>query len=249
MANATTRLLLNHRSIRKFSDREIAPELLSELIACAQMASTSSFEQTYSIIHVTDPAKKDALRAISTQTYVAENAALLVFVADFYRHSVIAEMTDSPLTPSFASTEGFIVATVDATLAAQNLVIAAESEGLGCCYIGSLRNDMQQVIDILDLPRFTYPLYGLVLGYPAQEGSQKPRLPEAEVLHENTYHQDKTAIAERLTAYDGKIADYYAARNTGNRAETWTQQMASKLRKSIREDVDVVVKKQGFLQQ
>lgn len=249
MANAVTELLKNHRSIRRFSDRTIADALLEELVACAQQAATSSFVQAYSIIHVSDPAKKAALRAVTGQSWVEENAALLVFVADYYRHQIIEAQGDVSMTPGFVTTEALLVATIDATLAAENLAVAAESEGLGICFIGSLRNDLKRVIEILALPRFTYPVFGMVLGYPAGESEGKPRLLRAEVLHQDSYHSDPERIMQHLRDYDRTIHDYYSTRAGGTRTTNWSAQMREKFSRPSREDVDAVLKKQGFLQQ
>lgn len=249
MNNAVTELLKNHRSIRHFSTRPITDALLRELVACAQQAATSSFVQAYSIIHVSDPAKKAALRAVSGQSWVEENAALLVFVADYYRHQIIEAEGDVAMTPGFVTTEALLVATIDATLAAENLAVAAESEGLGICFIGSLRNDLERVIEILALPKLTYPVFGMVLGYPAGASAAKPRLLQAEVLHENSYQSDPERIRQHLRDYDRTIHDYYSSRSDAKRTTNWSAQMREKFSRSSREDVDAILKKQGFLQQ
>lgn len=249
MSNAVIELLKNHRSIRHFSDRPITDALLGELVACAQQAASSSFVQAYSIVHVTDPAKKGALRAVSGQSWVEENAALLVFVADYYRHKVIEAQGEVSMAPGFVTTEALLVATIDAALAAENLAVAAESEGLGVCFIGSLRNDLERVIDILALPELTYPVFGMVLGYPARESMRKPRLMPAEILHRNTYQSDPGLVAQRLADYDRRIHAYYARRAGGGRKTDWSAEMREKFSQPSRENVDAIVKKQGFLQQ
>lgn len=248
MTNPTIELLNNHRSIRRFNTEPLDSATIETLVTSAQMASTSSFVQAYSIIGVTDMEKKRALRAIAQQSYVQYCGHLFVFVADFYRHSVLAD-GHCDISASLGDSEGLIVATVDAALAAQNLVIAAEALGLGACYIGSLRNDMQQVIDLLELPAHTYPLFGLVVGKPEQDGSQKQRLPFAEIYHDNAYQQDKTAILSRLQTYDTDINAYYAQRDSAARQDDWSTQMQRKFGKRERADVDAILKKQGFLQQ
>ena len=107
-------------------------------------------------------------------------------------------------------TEQFIIATVDTALYAQNLVVAAESAGLGICYIGALRNDPARVTEILDLPQQVYPVFGMCLGYPDQDPEVKPRLPLSVVLKENGYNTD--GEAEAIAAYDERMRAYYAAR-------------------------------------
>lgn len=239
-------LLKNHRSIRKFTEEKLSDETIRMLVEAAQSASTSSYVQAYTIIGVTDPEKKKALKEISTQPYVENNGHLFVFVADYRRHRDLSEEKDAPI--NFHLTEQFIVGTVDAALAAQNLAVAAESIGLGICYIGSLRNDMAKVIEILELPEGTFPLFGMVAGFPAHEGSVKERLPFEAVYHENTY-QNLDETKEEIEDYDERVSAYYKERTGGKRDDSWSDQVVGMLNKKQRLDVDEVVKKQGFLGQ
>lgn len=245
--NEVIKQLMNHRSIRQFTEEKLTGEEVRRLVEAAQMASTSSYLQAYSIIGVTDADKKAALRKVSGQTYVEENGHLFVFVADFYRHQLMSEELGAGINDYLGATESFLVGTVDAALAAQNLAVAAESMGLGICYIGSLRNDMQQVIDILNLPEHVFPLFGMVVGHPSDSGSQKERLPFEHIYHENGY--DSSSYAEEIRAYDEDIAAYYRARTNGKRADKWSEQVVGMLSEKTRLDVDDVVKKQGFLKQ
>ncbi|GGB01963.1 oxygen-insensitive NADPH nitroreductase [Macrococcus hajekii] len=239
--------LMNHRSIRTFTDDRLSTEQVRTLVEAAQMASTSSYLQAYSIMGVTDVEKKKALKEISGQNYVEENGHLFVFVADFYRHKRMSDQLGVSIEDYLGATESFLVGTVDATLAAQNLAVAAESMALGICYIGSLRNDMQRVIDILDLPAHVYPLFGMVVGYPADSGSQKERLPFEHIYHENGY--DSSHYDEEIQAYDKRIMQYYQERTDGKRADKWSEQVIGMLSGKTRLDVDEVVKNQGFLKQ
>ncbi|ULG71468.1 oxygen-insensitive NADPH nitroreductase [Macrococcus brunensis] len=245
--NEVIRQLMNHRSIRQFTEEKLTEGEVRTLVEAAQMASTSSYLQAYSIMGVTDADKKAALRKVSGQPYVEENGHLFVFVADFHRHQLMSEKLGADINDYLGATESFLVGTVDAVLAAQNLAVAAESMGLGICYIGSLRNDMQQVIDILNLPAHVYPLFGMVVGHPEDSGSQKERLPFEHIYHENEY--DSSRYADEITAYDEEIAAYYRERTNGKRADKWSEQVIGMLSEKTRLDVDDVVKKQGFLKQ
>lgn len=240
------KLLHQHRSIRKFESTPLSKETVQNLVEAAQMASTSSFLQSYSIIGVTDQAKKGALRDISGQKYVEENGHLFVFVIDFHKHAQLAKRNGENIAQNLGNTESFIVGTVDAALAAQNMCIAAESMDLGICFIGSLRNDIQQVADILELPEFVVPLFGLVVGIPTDKGSQKARLPFETIYYENGYQAFEYAQYE---AYDDSISQYYADRTSGKRSDLWSDQVVGMLKEKSREDVDAFVKSKGFLQQ
>lgn len=242
----TIDLLMNHRSIRKFKEQPLTSEQVKTLVTAAQHASTSSYVQSYSIIGVTDPDLKAALREVSGQTYVEHNGHLFVFVVDFNRHHHLGHHFEQPVDDYFGSTESLLVGTVDASLAAQNMAIAAESIGLGICYIGSLRNDMKRVSELLKLPEFTYPLFGMVVGVPDQEGSQKERLPFEVVYHENEYQPFEYRHYE---AYDNRVSRYYEERTNGKRNDAWSAQVIQMLNGKPRLDVHDVLQFKGFLKQ
>ncbi|MBV7434897.1 oxygen-insensitive NADPH nitroreductase [Cardiobacteriaceae bacterium TAE3-ERU3] len=245
----TINLIHNHRSIRRFKPKALDQATVERLVAAAQMASTSSYKQAYSIIGITDPEIKQALSEIATQQHVRDNGHLFVFVADYYRHHLICQEAGYEHSESLDTTEGYSVAAIDAALAAQNLVLAAESLGLGACYIGALRNDPQRIIELLDLPQYTLPLFGVVVGYPDSEGSQKPRLSLNAVYHENHYQHDPAVVKAALDEYDQRIADYYEQRSSGKRPESWRQLMVKALHPVKRKTLHAIAKAQGFLQQ
>lgn len=239
--NETIQTILNHRTIRKFTNQKLSEEQIQLIVKAAQRASTSSYVMAYTIIGVTDEEKKKQLTSISGQPYVNENGHLFVFCADLYR---IYEQTskNTIVQEGLQSTEQFIVATIDAALAAQNASIAAESMGLGICYLGSLRNDIRKTNDILHLPEYVIPLFGLAVGYPAKEYEQKPRLPLDVVYHENVYDTDSKKQQQLIKQFDEEISSYYSKRTENKRTDTWTDQMQRKYNKLIRMDVNEFVK-------
>ena len=165
--NPTIELLQNHRSIRRFTEQAISEELLSQIITAGQAAATSSYIQATSIIRVSDPDLRQAFVELSgKQRYISTCSEFLVFCADLHRNQQrIQELGGEG---DFAWTEQFLTAALDVGLVAQNVVTAAESEGIGICYIGGVRNDPERVIKLLDLPKLVFPLFGLCLGYPDQ---------------------------------------------------------------------------------
>ncbi|MGL5161602.1 MAG: oxygen-insensitive NADPH nitroreductase, partial [Plesiomonas shigelloides] len=166
----TIDLICSHRSIRQFTDRPISPEQLHAIIDSARAASSSSFLQLVSIIRITDPALRQQLVKLSgEQAYVAQAAEFLVFCADFNRNQQIYPQAQL----GFA--EQLLTGSIDAALMGQNALLAAESLGMGGVFIGGLRNNIQAVTDLLHLPQHVLPLFGLCLGYPAQDPQQKPR--------------------------------------------------------------------------
>jgi FMN reductase (NADPH) len=227
--------ILNHRSIRHFEDKELTVEQIRTIVACAQAASTSSFVQAYSIIGVKDKEKKQKLAELAgNQSYVEKNGHFFIFCADLYRHSLIADHLKKDITPSIESTEKFMVALIDAALAAQNAAIAAESMGLGICYIGGIRNHLEEVKKLLKTPERVIPLFGIAVGYPEKITDKKPRLPLEHVYHEEEYQQNQETALEQLKVYDEVISSYYQERTGGKRKDQWTDQMASMLEKQTR---------------
>lgn len=246
--NQVIETLLNHRSVRSFTDERMTDEQIRLIVESAQRASTSSFIQAYSIIGVTDPDKKARLAEIAgNQSYVADNGHFFVFCADLYRHEVIGDMRDADVTGTLETDEKLLVAVIDAALASQNAVVAAESMGLGICYIGGIRNDMFAVKELLGLPERVLPLFGLAVGVPDHVEDQKPRLPFEHVYHENTYELDPNELKRQLSHYDETIHGYYAARGANRRDDTWTAQMGRMLSKPTRLDVKDFLKAQGYL--
>ncbi|MGG5252135.1 oxygen-insensitive NADPH nitroreductase [Neobacillus sp. SM06] len=233
--NEVISTLLNHRSIRHFQDKPLTEEQVKTIVACAQSASTSSFIQAYSIIGVTEKEKKQKLAEIARgQAYVANNGHFFVFCADLHRHELIGRMENKDVLPSIESTEKFMAALIDAALAAQNAAIAAESMGLGICYIGGIRNNLDEVKKLLKTPDRVIPLFGMAVGYPEKITDQKPRLPFAHIYHENEYEQDEARFLNQLEEYNQITSSYYDKRTGGARKDRWTEQIGEMLEKKSR---------------
>lgn len=207
--NETLETLLKHRSIREYSTKPLPEYTLETLIAAAQSAPSSSNLQTWSVVAVEDQARKDRLAALaSNQKQVSQCPLLLVWLADLSRLTRIASQRDLPH-EALRYTEMFLMASIDATLAAQNAVVAAESLGLGTVYIGSMRNHPLEVARELKLPKRVFPIFGLCVGWPKEdlEVEVKPRLPQAAVLHRESYstEQEESALEE----YNQRMQAFY----------------------------------------
>ena len=245
--NETIELLLNHRSIRHFEDKPLSKEQINTIVASAQSASTSSFIQPYSIIGVSDQEKKEKLAILAgEQGYVAKNGHFFVFCADLNRHALIGEIEEKDVLPSIESTERYMIALIDTAIAAQNAAIAAESMGLGICYIGGIRNHLEEVCDLLKTPLRVLPLFGIVVGYPEKITDKKPRLPLEHVYHENEYEQNEEKYREQLKEYNEVISNYYHERTKGARTDTWTSQIANMLEKHTRMEMKALIEKKKF---
>ncbi len=237
-------LLKSHRSIRKFTDQAIEPELFADLLGAGQAAATSSFLQGATVVRIKNPATRSAIAQLAGgQSYVESAAEFMIFCADLKRPGNYCAEYEKPFEGDY--TEHFIIATVDVALMAQSMVAAAESVGLGICYIGGIRNDPAQVAELLRLPKGVYPVFGLCLGYPDQDPEVKPRLPLSVILKEEVYNEegDREAISE----YDENIREYYRTRTGGGHGISWTEQVSTLLSEKARPHMRQFLADQGFM--
>jgi nitroreductase len=218
--------MMSHRSVRSYRDEPLPPGTLELLIAAAQSAATSNL-QAWSVIAVEDPARKARLAAFAAnQRHIIDAPLLLIFVADLAR---LRSISDERGHPGIALNyiEAFIFAIADASFAAQNTIVAAESLGLGGCYIGAMRNDPAGVADELALPDEALVIFGMTIGIPDPGiGTDvKPRLPQNVILHRERYSPPDPAL---LAAYDQRIRDFQAEQKM--RVTDWTEQSALRVR-------------------
>ncbi|HEY1607670.1 MAG TPA: NADPH-dependent oxidoreductase [Paraburkholderia sp.] len=200
--NGTLDTLLAHRSVRAYANRPLPAGTLETLIAAAQSAPTSSNLQTWSVVAVENPERKARLSGFAgNQSHVRETPLFLVWLADLSRLEQVAARKDAPL-EGLPYLETFITSVIDAALAAQNAVVAAESLGLSTVYIGGIRNRPEQVAAELGLPPRVMPVFGLCVGYEdeTKRATVKPRLAQPVVLHREQY--DAQSQAPRIDEYD-----------------------------------------------
>lgn len=231
MSNPVVSLLTSHRSVRRYTQEPIAPELLADLIRAGQGAASSSFIQAYSIVRVTRPEVRSAIaRAAGGQAWIEQAAEFLVFCADLRR--VDAACRREGLGALEGWTEHGLAAVVDLALMAQNVMTAAESAGLGGVFIGGIRNDPEVLVETLGLPELVAPIFGMCLGWPAESPDLKPRLPLELILHQDRYRE---AEPRALADYDRTLAHYYAARGANARAADWSSTAARAMQGKKRE--------------
>lgn len=241
--NSVIDLLKSHRSIRRFTERKIEQDLFLELIRAGQSAATSSHVQAATLIHVKDEGNRAKIAELAGgQPYIASCSHFLVFCADMKRIFDACNRAGTDVKEGM--TEQFIIATVDAALMAQNVAVAAESEGLGICYIGGIRNNPAEISEILRLPRHVYPVFGFCIGYPDQEPEVKPRLPVEAILKEDYY--DDSGDAERIAAFDETMQAYYASRSSANKSSNWTDQMKVLFTAKSRPHMREFLRERGF---
>ncbi|MGM0125335.1 hypothetical protein IGI37_002733 [Enterococcus sp. AZ194] len=219
--NSVIELQLKHKTIRKFKDKELDETTVSQLVEVAQHTATSNYAQSYTIMSITDEKKKKRIAEIGRQPYIAEAGHLFILLSDQARNAKIVEESGES-TDIFSSFDKFLIGATDAILAAQNIVVAAESLGLGGVLLGSILNQVDELTQLLELPPLVVPVLGIALGYPDQEPQQKPRLPEKLVHFENTYPKWEN-VSEQLVEYDSTVTNYYNARDSNKRIETFAQ--------------------------
>lgn len=222
--------LVSHRSVRSFMEKPLPAGTLESLVAAAQSASTSSNLQVWSVVAVQDSGRKRRLSELAgNQSCILEAPLFLVWLADLARAAQVAEQSGVVL-EALPYLEGLLLGTIDVALAAQNAVVALESLGLGCVYIGGIRNDIEAVASELALPPQVYPVFGMCIGYPRPDnpGRIKPRLPQSMVVHHEQY--SNSLNLETLAQYDNTLYQFYV--DEGMKAAHWSEHVVNRLRNS-----------------
>jgi FMN reductase (NADPH) len=250
--NPTLQLIRSHGSVRHYKPDPLPVEMVETIVAAGQRASTSSNLQTYSVIAVTDPEKRSRLAALcGDQVHIAEAPLFLAWCADLARLDRACQLRGYMQIVDYL--ENFLVAAVDAAIAAQNAALAAQSLGLGICYIGSIRNNPQDVIELLGLPRLVFPITGMTLGWPVCPPIIRPRLPMTAILHWGCYNSEQDAA---LLQYDAEMAatGIYQNRQVsvpGKEGEMesygWLEHSALRASQPRRTELRRFLEKQGFL--
>lgn len=226
--NEVLATIINHRSVRGFLPDALPDGTLELLIAAAQSASTSSNLQLWSVVAIEEPAHKARFATLAgDQQFIRDAPLLLVWLADLARIEAIAAQRQQVVEGTHYLEE-FIVGVVDAALAAQSALIAAESLGLGAVYIGAMRNLPEQVAEALRLPPHVFAVFGTSVGWPdpAKATDIKPRLPQRVVLHRETY--GAAATHDAVAEYNAVMRGFQ--QEQGMRAVDWTQQCIERVK-------------------
>lgn len=210
-----------HRSIRKYKPDPVPPDAMERILEAGLRASSSGNMQTFSVIVTTDPEiRKELGPAHFHQEMVQEAPAFLTFCADFHRMRQWLRLREAP--DNFDNFMSFMIATIDAVLAAENAALAAEAEGLGICFLGTTLASCGEIAKILRCPQNVVPVAGFSLGFPAEAPPARDRLPLSGIVHREKYEMPG----------DAQIEDCYRARETAG----WERYMANPaLRKMVEE--------------
>lgn len=243
MSNRVIDTLNAHRTRRNFTDQAVSDETLATIVTTAQQAPTSQYLQAY--IEVTDPTVRQRLASITTKKTVAGKGRLLVVLADQNRNVQLAATPTAKR--ALTELDRFMGSVEDATLFTEAMVMVTESLGLGSVVLGSINNDTQAVIELLNLPALTLPVFGFQIGYPATTPERKPRLGLDAILFKDRYAQPASYQAS-LTAFDQQLHDYYQQRGSHARDEHLSQMTQEALGSSAkRHDFLKIARQQGFL--
>jgi FMN reductase (NADPH) len=252
LTTQTIELIHRHGSVRQYKPDPLPTELVETIVATAQRSSTSSNLQMYSVVAVTDAAKRARLAELcGNQEHVAQAPVFLAWCADLSRLDRACQLRGYTQVTDYV--ENFLLAALDAVIAAQTASLAAESLGLGICYIGSIRNHPREVIELLSLPRLVFPVTGLTVGWPAADPCLRPRLPMKAVLHWEAY--DRAGEDEALHEYDRAMVatGIYEGRQVpvpGKPGQVedygWTEHSARRVSQPTRTFMRQVLSQQGF---
>lgn len=199
--NPITDSLRNRKSVRAFEEKPITADIKQEILRCAAQAPTAGNQQLYTILDITDQARKEKLAVTcDNQPFIAKAPLVLIFCADAQRwYDAYIEAGCGPRAPGAGD---LMLAVCDAAIAAQNAVTAAESFGIGSCYIGDIMEHCETHRELLGLPAYVFPALMLVFGYPTaqQMSREKPeRFAMKHIIHENIYRRmDGPELREML---------------------------------------------------
>jgi FMN reductase (NADPH) len=252
MNTSTIAQIYRHFSVRAYQPDPVPLDLIQAVVAAGQRASTSSNLQTYSVVAVTEEDVRHRLADLCAgQVQIMQAPVFLAWCADLSRLDRICRMRGYVQETEYV--ESFLVAAMDAAIAMQTAALAAESLGLGICYIGAIRNRPEEVIELLNLPRLVFPISGMTLGWPAAEPYIRPRLPLDAILHWETYTVEGEDQA--LHDYDRAMIDtgIYHGRQVqvpGAEGEVedygWLEHSARRAASPVRTDLRRILERQGF---
>lgn len=232
-----------HRSVRKFTDQPVPDDAVAQIVEAAYRAPTSVNGQQVSLVVTRDPVRRARIAEIAGgQPWIARAPVFITILIDFHKTRVGLEMAGKPQV-IHETMEGLMVGAVDAGIALGCLMVAARALGLGIVPIGGIRSDPQAMIDLLQLPRLTFPIAGVCIGHAAAVPPQKPRLALDSFCHSESY--DTAAIPPAIDAYDREIMAYWSqiGRKDG---EPWSTNMASYYSSDYFDHVREAAERQGF---
>lgn len=209
--NQVIEQLKERKSVRVFTEEPISQEKVDAILQAAVNAPTAGNQQLYTIIHVTDPQLKEQLaESCDHQPFIAKAPLVLVFCADCRKwYQAFSEYGCQPRKPGVGD---LMLAVSDTNIAAQNAVVAAQSMGIGSCYIGDIMENAEQQRKILSLPPYVFPAAMLVFGYPTAEQQAREKPPRSElrhIVHENGYRDMDAGELKQMLSVKTGIREFH----------------------------------------
>jgi len=241
--NETIRTIQNHRSIRSFLDKEIDEAMIDEIIKAAQAMPNSINGQQTSVVVIKNKQVKARIAELTGgQKWIDDAPVFLLFIADFYKTDLAAKK-NGIVQVIHESIEGSLAGTFDAGLNMGAAIISAESLGLGIVPIGGVRNNPESIIELLGLPKYTYPLAGLAVGYAKDPSHKKPRMPLNTFRHDEKYQTE--GLEEAIDLYDDEMTEYL--KSIGREQEgNWSKYTSNIYQQVYFPKVYPTMKDQGF---
>lgn len=251
MSNPTIELMIKHGSVRAYKPDPVPQEMIETIVIAGQRAATSSNLQMYSVVAITDQENRSLMQSYcGGQRHISQAPVFLTWCADLSRLERICRARGYNQQAGYV--ENFLLSAVDAVIAAQNAGLAAESLGLGFCYIGAIRNKPAEVIQLLNLPHLVFPVVGMTVGWPEKQPGIRPRLPLEAILHWDRY--DPINEKEYLSKYDQEMiaTGIYSGRQVSAEdpiPETeygWQEHSARRVSNVLRPHLKKVLHDSGF---
>ena len=242
--------LNNRKSIRKYSSREVSSQLLTSLLKDAERTPTMGNLQLYSVVVTRDEEMKAKLApAHFNQPMVTGAPVVLTFCADFRRTTLWAE--NRKAAPGYDNFLSFINATTDTLLFCQTFCNLAEESGLGTCFLGTTVYLPQLIIDTLKLPKLTFPVATITLGWPDEDPAQSDRLPVDAIMHEETYDDYTPERIDKFYSYKESLAEnkhFVEINHKETLAQVFTDlRYTRKDNEAMSEGMMKALKNQGFI--
>ena len=244
--------ILSHRSHRRYTQDPVPDDLLEVLLAAAFSAPAKSDLQQSGVLIVRDAEKRRKIEALMpAMPWIADAPVFMVFLADNRRIRKVSEMRGKPFANDHL--DSVLNAAVDAGLVLMNFIRAAEAAGLGCCPISVVRNHIEAVSELLELPDHVFPICGFCLGWPVGEGHISLRLPPSVFVHTDRY--DDSRLEQEVAEYDARrsarfqipdekqrlVDEYGLAEEYG-----WSEDKARQVSKPERKQLAKYLKRKGF---
>ncbi len=238
--------LLERRSIRRYEWESISDAAMNFIYEAIRSTPTSYNGQQFSVIDIDDQSVKETLYGITNQKQIKTCNHFLMFCADYNKIMRLSAAKGIEF-PDFTNTmDGVMVGIIDAALAMQNALVAANAMGLGCCCIGYARTaDPFKIAELLELPKGVFVVCGLAIGVPRELPDLKPKQPVESVIFKNKYANDDDLL-QHLSDYDTIISDYNKTRAGSTSDNDWCSHIVDYYREALAYNILDYLKAQGF---